>query len=201
MTSNVQTVDSQSHKKRKNVQTAEAPKLGNELGKATDLTKLTDLGRQFGVDPATVLTMLDQRIDQRVTQLLEAERPKIIEGLKKALTELAGQPSNPSPVQTNPIQSGPVQNQTGGITPQGAQILQSLLQTLSSSSGGGGVDLTRLYTLAEQMAAIRNAMTPPQTVDVKDLHNIFVDGQKTMLNMIATLTRRGARGIFTEETE
>jgi len=200
MTSNVQTVDSQSHKKKRNVRLAEAQKPGNESSKPADLGKLTDLGRQFGVDPTTVLTMLDQRIDQRVTQLLEAERPKIIEGLKKALTELAGGPSNPSPVQTNQVQTNPVQNQTGGITPQGAQILQSLLQTLSSS-GGGGVDLTRLYTLAEQMAAIRNAMTPPQTVDVKDLHNIFVDGQKTMLNMIATLTRRGARGIFTEETE
>ena len=130
---------------------------------------LPKLAKAFGVNEDLVnqgLAFLDQRIDERIQKALEAERPKVVEGLKKALTEMTA--ANP---QTNPAPTTTPESPT--VTPQGTQLLTGLLASL----GGGGSSLDKIADTIVKARAISEAINPPSPYD--DLMKRFLLTQMT----------------------
>ena len=138
---------------------------------------LPKLAKAFGVNEDLVnqgLAFLDQRIDERIQKALETERPKVVEGLKKALTEMTA--ANPQTAQTpeSPtLNPAPTQTPSPTVTPQGTQLLTSLLASL----GGGGSSLDKIADTIVKARAISEAINPPSPYD--DLMKRFLLTQMT----------------------
>jgi hypothetical protein len=96
---------------------------------------------------------LDQKINEKFKQLIEEERPKIINGLKNALAEMLDkigiQQTNPS----NPETPNPTLN---------PQILQLMASFLGSS---GKSELDKIADVVTKARMISDALNPPTVWD------------------------------------
>lgn len=120
-----------------------------------------------------ILPLADDYIDKRIQKALEAERPKMIEGLKRAIQELAYEAANPPPTPQQPTaatnQTEPTTPPQTSITPQGAQMLNMLLRAVSTPASS----LESLATTLTQARAISDALNPPSIWD-RVMQNVVI---------------------------
>jgi hypothetical protein len=105
---------------------------------------------------------LDQKINEKFKQLMEEERPKIVNGLKNALAEMldkVGVPPNPNP-ETPANPSNPETSANPTLNPQILQLMASFL-----GGGSGKSELDKIADVVTKARMISDALNPPTVWD------------------------------------
>jgi hypothetical protein len=99
---------------------------------------------------------LDQKINEKFKQLMEEERPKIINGLKNALAEMLDKIGIPQ-AQTNP--ANPETQTPAALNPQLLQLMASFL------GSSGKSELDKIADVVTKARMISDALNPPTVWD------------------------------------